>query len=75
MMYARALRDRRQFPAAATQFYAAAKLKPAESKTWDQLGGMLFMMERFRAIARRPTTRPTNWATTLPETGSFVPSS
>jgi tetratricopeptide (TPR) repeat protein len=47
MMYARALRDRRQFPAAATQFYAAAKLQPAESKTWDQLGGMLFMMNDF----------------------------
>jgi len=44
MMYARALRDRKQFPAAARQFYEAAKLKPAESKTWDQLGGMLYMM-------------------------------
>lgn len=47
MMYARALRDRRQFPAAARQFYEAAKLKPGESKTWDQLGGMLFMMDDF----------------------------
>jgi len=44
MMYARALRDRKQFPAAAKQFYEAARLKPAESKTWDQLAGMLFMM-------------------------------
>ena len=44
MMYARALRDRRQYPAAATQFYEAAKLKPAETKTWDQLGNMLYMM-------------------------------
>jgi tetratricopeptide (TPR) repeat protein len=44
MMYARALRDQKQFPAAAAQFYEAAKLKPTEAKTWDQLGGMLFMM-------------------------------
>ena len=47
MMYARALRDRKQFPAAAKQFYEAARLKPAESKTWDQLAGMLFMMNDF----------------------------
>lgn len=44
MMYARALRDRRQFSPAANQFYEAAKLKPAESKPWDELGGMLYMM-------------------------------
>src|SRR5262249_30170705 len=30
MMYARRLGDRKQFPAAAQQFYAAAKLKPTE---------------------------------------------
>jgi Tfp pilus assembly protein PilF len=44
MMYARALRDRKQFPAAAAQFLEAAKLKPTESKTWGELGGMLYMM-------------------------------
>jgi Tfp pilus assembly protein PilF len=44
MMYARALRDRKQFPAAAVQFLEAAKLKPTESKTWGELGGMLYMM-------------------------------
>jgi Tfp pilus assembly protein PilF len=43
MMYARALRDQKQFTAAAAQFYAAAKLKPAEPKTWNELGGMLYM--------------------------------
>jgi Tfp pilus assembly protein PilF len=44
MMYARALRDRRQFPAAARQFYEAAKLKPADAKTWTELADMLYMM-------------------------------
>ena len=43
MMYARALRDRRQFPAAAAQFLEAAELKPADAKTWNELGGMLYM--------------------------------
>jgi tetratricopeptide (TPR) repeat protein len=43
MMYARALRDRRQFPAAAKQFYEAARLKPAEPKSWTELGDMLYM--------------------------------
>lgn len=47
MMYARALRDRKQFPAAAAQFYQAAKLKPAEPKTWSQLGGMLYMINDY----------------------------
>jgi Flp pilus assembly protein TadD len=43
MMYARVLRDRRQFPAAAQEFYAAAKLKPTEAKPWTELGDMLYM--------------------------------
>jgi Tfp pilus assembly protein PilF len=43
MGYARALRDRKQYPAAAQQFYQAAKLKPTEAKTWTELGGMLYM--------------------------------
>jgi tetratricopeptide (TPR) repeat protein len=43
MMYARALRDKRQFPAAARQFYEATKLKPAEPKSWTELGDMLYM--------------------------------
>ncbi len=44
MMYARALRDRKQFRPSAVQFYEAAKLKPAEPKTWGELGTMLYMM-------------------------------
>jgi Tfp pilus assembly protein PilF len=47
MMYARALRDQRKFRPAADQFYAAAKLKPAERQTWNELGSMLYMMEEF----------------------------
>lgn len=43
-MYARALRDRKQFSPAASQFYAAAKLKPDDAMTWSELGGMLYMM-------------------------------
>jgi tetratricopeptide (TPR) repeat protein len=43
MMFARALRDRKSYPAAAAQFAEAAKLKPAEPKTWNELGGMLYL--------------------------------
>ncbi|HUI54889.1 MAG TPA: tetratricopeptide repeat protein [Bryobacteraceae bacterium] len=43
MMYARALRDRKQYAAAAAQFNEAAKLKPSEAKTWTELGGMLYL--------------------------------
>jgi Tfp pilus assembly protein PilF len=43
MMYARALRDRRQFPPAAQQFFEATKLKPEDAKPWTELGDMLYM--------------------------------
>jgi tetratricopeptide (TPR) repeat protein len=43
MGYARALRDKKQYPAAAAQFNAAAQLKPAEVKTWNELGAMLYL--------------------------------
>ena len=43
MMYARALRDLKQYPAAAGQFLEAAKLKPGEPKTWTELGSVLYM--------------------------------
>lgn len=48
LMYARALRDKKQFPQAANQFYAAAKLKPGEAMTWSELGGMLYMTGDFQ---------------------------
>jgi tetratricopeptide (TPR) repeat protein len=47
MMYGRALRDKRQFPPAATQFSEAARLKPGEAKAWSELGGVLYMMEEY----------------------------
>jgi Tfp pilus assembly protein PilF len=47
MMLARTLRDRKQFAKAAEQFYAAAKLKPAEAKPWTELGDMLYMTGDF----------------------------
>jgi len=47
MMYARALRDKRQFPAAAAQFSEAVRLKPGEAIVWSELGGVLYMMEDY----------------------------
>jgi Tfp pilus assembly protein PilF len=68
MMYARALRDRRQFPAAARQFYEAAKLKPADAKTWTELGDMLYMVSdypqslaAFEQAAKLGENTPGNW--------------
>jgi len=43
MAYARDLRDLRRFPEAVAQFQAAAKLKPADAKTWSELGAALNM--------------------------------
>ena len=43
MAYARALRDSKQYPAAATQFYAALKIKPGDAVAWRDLGLMLYL--------------------------------
>jgi tetratricopeptide (TPR) repeat protein len=43
MMYGRALRDQRQFSAAAVQFVEAAKLKPADPHAWTETGDALYM--------------------------------
>ncbi len=71
MGYAHALRDRRNFPAAALQFQEAAKLKPTEAKTWAELGGMLFLTKDYeRALAalaqarQLGDTNPGNWFVT-----------
>ncbi len=68
MMYARALRDKRQFEPAANQFYAAAKLKPAEAKPWTELGGMLYMagdlpqaLTAFEQAAAKGESSAGNW--------------
>jgi Flp pilus assembly protein TadD len=68
MMYARTLRDRRQFAPAAKQFYEAAKLKPAEAKPWTELGDMLYMtgdfpqaLAAFEQAAKAGDTSAGNW--------------
>jgi tetratricopeptide (TPR) repeat protein len=43
MMYARALRDRKQYPAAAAQFEQASRLRPSDAKTWSELGSVLYL--------------------------------
>jgi tetratricopeptide (TPR) repeat protein len=68
MMYARALRDKRQFQPAARQFEEAAKLKPAEPKPWTEMGGMLYMagdlpqaLNAFEQAARNGENSAGNW--------------
>ncbi|HKE25210.1 MAG TPA: tetratricopeptide repeat protein [Bryobacteraceae bacterium] len=43
MMYARALRDSRQYAAAQAQFAEAVKLKPADAPAWRDMGDMLYL--------------------------------
>lgn len=47
MAYARALRDHKQYPAAAVQFYAALKLKPGDRAAWRDLGAMLYLAKDY----------------------------
>lgn len=47
MMYGRALRDRKQYREAAQQFYAAVKLKQDSREAWNDLAGMLYLMESY----------------------------
>jgi len=68
MNYARALRDRKQYPAAAAQFNEAAKLKPSEAKTWAELGGMLYLtgdrehaLEAFARARELGDNNPATW--------------
>src|SRR5215471_9738394 len=68
MMFARTLRDRKQFAPAAQQFYAAAKLKPAEPKPWTELGDMLYMtgdfpqaLSAFEQAAKAGDASAGNW--------------
>ena len=68
MMYGRALRDSRQYAAAARQFSEALKIKPGEAKVWSDLGGMLYMVGDYQqALAALERARelgedtPGNW--------------
>jgi tetratricopeptide (TPR) repeat protein len=43
LMYARALRDVKQYPPSARQFYEATRLRPDARETWNDLAGMLYL--------------------------------
>ncbi len=47
MMYGRGLRDAKQYDPAAHQFLQATKLKPDSREAWNELAGMLYMLEKF----------------------------
>jgi tetratricopeptide (TPR) repeat protein len=43
MMYARALRDAKQFPGAVRQFNEATRIKPNDVRAWSNLAGVLYV--------------------------------
>jgi len=49
MLHARILRDQRKFPAAAQDFFLAAKMKPDSAEAWSELAGVLVMAENYTA--------------------------
>ena len=49
LMFARALRDQKQYAAAARQFAEAGKLKPDAGPVWDELGGVLYLAGDYSA--------------------------
>jgi tetratricopeptide (TPR) repeat protein len=52
LFYGRILRDERKFPAAATQFLAAAQIKPDSVEAWNELAAVLTVAEQYQqAIA------------------------
>lgn len=52
MAYARALRDQKQYPEAAAQFYESAKLHPEDRNAWRDLGAVLYLAKDYpKALA------------------------
>ena len=49
LMYARALRDQKQYAPAARQFAEAVKLKPEAGPVWDELGGVQYLAGDYAA--------------------------
>jgi tetratricopeptide (TPR) repeat protein len=47
MMYGRGLRDSKKYDPAAQQFFEATKLQPVSREAWNELAGMLYMLEKF----------------------------
>jgi tetratricopeptide (TPR) repeat protein len=47
MMYGRGLRDSKKYDPAAQQFFQATRLKPDAREAWNELAGMLYMLEKF----------------------------
>lgn len=47
MMYGRGLRDSKKYEPAALQFFQATKLKPDSREAWNELAGMLYILEKF----------------------------
>lgn len=48
MFYGRLLRDQRKFPEAATQFQAAAARQPDLAAAWNELAGVLLLMDQYQ---------------------------
>lgn len=52
LYYGRALRDQRNFSAAAAQFFKATQLKPESKEAWNEFSGMLILLEDYpKALA------------------------
>jgi tetratricopeptide (TPR) repeat protein len=48
VMYAHALRDRKQYQLAAGEFAAALRVTPEAAHTWDEMGGVLYLAEEYQ---------------------------
>jgi tetratricopeptide (TPR) repeat protein len=47
MLYATSLRDQKKYSAAAREFYAATQQKPDSKEAWNELSGMLILLNDF----------------------------
>lgn len=69
LYYGRALRDQRNFQAAAGEFWKAAQIKPDSKEAWNELSAMLISLENYpqalaaldKAQALNGTENPAYW--------------
>jgi len=47
MMYATSLRDQKKYAAAAREFFAATQIRPDSKDAWNELAGMLILLDDF----------------------------